>query len=82
MSKKNIKNNKKNSIRKNYKIESLEPRLMMSADPVIDFTDPDVVEAQLAELYTESENQTVTSVSNQTQSIVFQMKDSAYQEAS
>ena len=31
MSKKNIKNNKKNSTRKNYKIESLEPRLMMSA---------------------------------------------------
>ncbi|SHK55213.1 hypothetical protein SAMN05720470_101693 [Fibrobacter sp. UWOV1] len=29
MSKKNIKNNKKNSNRKNYKIESLEPRLMM-----------------------------------------------------
>lgn len=27
MSKKNIKNNKKNSNRKNYKIEALEPRL-------------------------------------------------------
>ena len=32
MSKKNIKNNKKNSTRKNYKIEALEPRLMMSAE--------------------------------------------------
>ena len=31
MSKKNIKNNKKNSTRKNYKIEALEPRLMMDA---------------------------------------------------
>ena len=79
MSKKNIKNNKKNSTRKNYKIEALEPRLMMDAAPVIDFTDPDVVEAQLAELYTESENQTATAVSNQVQSIVFQMKDSADQ---
>ena len=29
MSKKNIKNNKKNSNRKNFKIEALEPRLMM-----------------------------------------------------
>ena len=64
MSKKNIKSNKKNSVRKSFKIEALEPRLMMSADPVIDFTDPDVVEAQLAELYTKSENQTATSVSN------------------
>ncbi|PWJ67895.1 hypothetical protein SAMN05720473_101779 [Fibrobacter sp. UWB15] len=79
MSKKNIKNNKKNSTRKNYKIEALEPRLMMDAAPVIDFTDPDVVEAQLAELCTESENQTATAVSNQVQSIVFQMKDSADQ---
>ncbi|WP_097035741.1 LEPR-XLL domain-containing protein [Fibrobacter sp. UWT3] len=26
-----MKNNKKNSTRKNYKIETLEPRLMMSA---------------------------------------------------
>ena len=51
----------------------------MSADPVIDFTDPNVVEAQLAELCTESENQTATAVSNQVQSIVFQMKDSADQ---
>ena len=75
----NIKNNKKNSTRKNYKIESLEPRLMMDAAPVIDFTDPDVVESQLIELYTESENQTATAVSNQVQSIVFQMKDSADQ---
>ncbi|MBR6125510.1 calcium-binding protein, partial [Candidatus Saccharibacteria bacterium] len=73
------KNNKKNSTRKNYKIEALEPRLMMDAAPVIDFTDPDVVESQLAELYTESENQTATAVSNQVQSIVFQMKDSADQ---
>ncbi len=31
MSKKNIKSNKKNSTRKNYKIEALEPRLMMDA---------------------------------------------------
>ena len=31
MSKKNIKNNKKKSTRKNYKIEALEPRLMMDA---------------------------------------------------
>lgn len=31
MSKKNIKNNKKNSTRKSYKIEALEPRLMMDA---------------------------------------------------
>ena len=31
MSKKNIKNNKKKSTRNNYKIESLEPRLMMDA---------------------------------------------------
>ena len=31
MSKKNIKNNKKNTTRKNYKIEALEPRLMMDA---------------------------------------------------
>ena len=31
MSKKNIKNNKKNSTRKNYKIEPLEPRLMKDA---------------------------------------------------
>lgn len=73
------KNNKKNSTRKNYKIEALEPRLMMDAAPVIDFTDPDVVESQLIELYTESENQTATAVSNQVQSIVFQMKDSADQ---
>lgn len=33
MSKKNIKNNKKNSTRKNYKIEALEPRLLMDAAP-------------------------------------------------
>ena len=52
---------------------------MMDTAPVIVFTDPDVVEAQLAELYTESENQTATAVSNQVQSIVFQMKDSADQ---
>lgn len=31
MSKKNIKSNKKNSNRKNFKIEALEPRLMMDA---------------------------------------------------
>ncbi|SMP38087.1 calcium-binding protein [Fibrobacter sp. UWB10] len=31
MSKKNVKKNKKNSTRKNYKIEALEPRLMMDA---------------------------------------------------
>ena len=30
----NIKNNKKNSTHKNYKIEALEPRLMMDAEPL------------------------------------------------
>ena len=82
MSKKNIKNNKNKSNRKNFKIEALEPRLMMDAAPIIDFADSNVVEAQLAELYTKSENQTATAVSNQTQSIVFQMKDSADQSLS
>lgn len=36
MSKKNIKNNTKNSNRKNYKIEALEPRLMMDANVGLD----------------------------------------------
>lgn len=76
------KNNKKNSTRKNYKIEALEPRLMMDAAPVIDFTDPDVVESQLIELYTESENQTATSVSGLSQTINIQMKDAADQSLS
>ena len=31
MSKKNIKNNKKKNVRKNFKIEALEPRLLMDA---------------------------------------------------
>ena len=33
MSKKNIKSNKKKNTRNNYKIEALEPRLMMDGDP-------------------------------------------------
>ena len=36
MSKKNIKNNKKNTTHKNYKIEALEPRLMMDANVGLD----------------------------------------------
>ena len=32
MSKKNNKNNRKKNTRKNYKIEALEPRLMMDAN--------------------------------------------------
>lgn len=32
MSKKNIKSNKKKNTRNNYKIEALEPRLMMDGD--------------------------------------------------
>ncbi len=32
MSKKNIKNNKKKNVRKNFKIEALEPRLLMDGD--------------------------------------------------
>ncbi len=38
MSKKNIKNNKKKNVRKNFKIEALEPRLLMDAS-VSDWSD-------------------------------------------
>ena len=73
------KNNKKNSTRKNYKIEALEPRLMMSADPVIDFSDLDVVDSQLADLRDAAKNETASTISAQTQSVVFQLTDSADQ---
>ena len=55
MSKKNIKNNKKKSTRKNYKIEALEPRLLMDAESQFD---PDVsnLSTQLSSLYTDLEN--------------------------
>ena len=69
MSKKNIKNNKKNSTRKNYKIEALEPRLMMDADPVIDFTDPNEVDAQLTALYDSVESNLDSEVSSYTSDI-------------
>ena len=64
MSKKNIKNNKKNSTRKNYKIEALEPRLMMSADPVIDFSDNNELNTQLTALYDSIESNLDSKVSS------------------
>lgn len=64
MSKKNIKNNKKNSTRKNYKIESLEPRLMMDADS--DFN-PET--SSFATLYTNLESAVETEVLNKTDDV-------------
>ena len=69
MSKKNIKNNKKNSIRKNYKIEALEPRLMMSADPVIDFSGNNELNTQLTALYDSIESNLDSKVSSYTSDI-------------
>lgn len=69
MSKKNIKNNKKNTTRKNYKIESLEPRLMMSADPVIDFSDNNELNTQLTALYDSIESNLDSKVSSYTSDI-------------
>ncbi|MBR5413527.1 MAG: LEPR-XLL domain-containing protein [Fibrobacter sp.] len=69
MSKKNIKNNKKNSTRKNYKIEPLEPRLMMSADPVIDFSDNNELNTQLTALYDSIESNLDSKVSSYTSDI-------------
>ena len=64
MSKKNIKNNKKNSTRKNYKIEALEPRLMMDADS--DFN-PET--SCLATVYTNLESAVETEVLNKTDDV-------------
>ena len=63
------KNNKKNSTRKNYKIEALEPRLMMDAAPVIDFTNPNEVDAQLTALYDSVESNLDSKVSSYTSDI-------------
>ena len=64
MSKKNIKNNKKISNRKNYKIEALEPRLMMDADS--DFN-PET--SSFATLYTNLESAVETEVLNKTDDV-------------
>ena len=64
MSKKNIKNNKKNSTRKNYKIESLEPRLMMDADSSFD---PET--SSLATVYTNLESAVEAEVLNKTDDV-------------
>ena len=64
MSKKNIKNNKKNSTRKNYKIEALEPRLMMDADSSFD---PET--SSLATVYTNLESAVEAEVLNKTDDV-------------
>lgn len=72
------KNNKKNSTRKNYKIEALEPRLMMDADSNFD---PEVagLESQIDALYTELEtavSSEVDSFSDEVNSSHIFVKDS------
>lgn len=64
MSKKNIKNNKKNSNHKNFKIEALEPRLMMDADS--DFN-PET--SSFATLYTNLESAVEAEVLNKTDDV-------------
>ena len=64
MSKKNIKNNKKKSTRKNYKIEALEPRLMMDADSSFD---PET--SSLATVYTNLESAVEAEVLNKTDDV-------------
>ena len=63
MSKKNIKNNKKNSNHKNFKIEALEPRLMMSADPQFDPNANDI-DTSLSALSVDLENAVENGVLN------------------
>lgn len=56
--------NKKNSTRKNYKIEALEPRLMMDADSNFD---PET--SSLATLYTNLESAVEAEVLNNTDNV-------------
>ena len=58
------KNNKKNSTRKNYKIEALEPRLMMDADSNFD---PET--SSLATVYTNLESAVEAEVLNKTDDV-------------
>ena len=64
MSKKNIKNNKNKSNRKNFKIEALEPRLMMDADSNFD---PET--SSLATVYTNLESAVEAEVLNKTDDV-------------
>ena len=65
--------NKKNL--NNYKIEHLERREMFSADAPIDLSDNNAVDNQLSALYVSLESCIDNSVSNQTNTIGYRIKD-------
>lgn len=73
MNTKKIKKSVKQSTKNNYRIEALEPRLMMSADAPIDLSDNNAVDNQLSALYVSLESCIDNSVSNQTNTIGYQI---------
>lgn len=73
MNMKKIKKSVKKSTKNNYRIEALEPRLMMSADAPIDLSDNNAVDNQLSALYVSLERGIDNSVSNQTNTIGYQI---------
>lgn len=68
---------KKNYRHNNYKIEQLEIREMMSADAPIDFSDVEVIDNRLGALFTSLESDIENSVSSQTNTIGYHIKDNA-----
>ena len=67
------KNNKTKSTCNNFKIEQLEPRQMFSADAPIDLSENNAVDNQLSALYVSLERGIDNSVSNQTNTIGYQI---------
>lgn len=69
MSKRNVKKEKGSE----FKIEALEPRYMMSADAPIDLSENNAVDNQLSALFVSLERGIDNSVSNQTNTIGYQI---------